>query len=377
MGAGRVVAIAALVAAAALPGPRASGATVWDPIARLSLEGGYDSNALYLGRGGDRIGRISPELGLELRDPRWSLMAIYGADYLVYDRLAPNGIWNHRGRIDLDAALSRRLTLAAEARGGYAYDPVGLALMGVFRTGKQSAWTLSGRGRVEYRAAARLDSALTLREQVVRFDDGTGGAMHAPGAELLWVADRRLSLGAAYALGLFQGFELTGTNLSVSNGVRARVRYRVSRQLLANAFAGPALWNGTGGQGFAAVPEVGGELQWATRWWDVRTSAQHALGLGSTARPALVDSVEAAGVRRFGRRFDVRGDAGMWRSGRVPSGRDAVLGYALGGEAGTTFGGGLRLALAATHWARLDDTAARLSRSTIAIRLSWTSEPQR
>jgi hypothetical protein len=373
MGAGRVVAIAALLVAAALPGSRASGATVWDPIARLSLEGGYDSNALYLGHGGDRTARLSPELGIDVRDPRWTLEAVYGADYIVYDRLAPDGIWNHRGRVDLDAELTHRLTLGADARGGYAYDPVGLAQMGIFRAGEQSAWMLSGRGRIDYRAASRLDGALTIREQMVRFDDGTGGAMHAPAAEALWNLDRRLSVGAAFAIGFFQQFDATGTDLAISNGLRARARYRVSRQLLADAFAGPAVWKGPG-QALATVPEAGAELQWATRWWDVRGSAQHALGLGSTARPALVDSLEFAGVRRFGRRYDLRGNAGMWRSGKVPTGADAVLGYALGGEAGTTFQSGIRLAVTATNWARLDVRAVQLRRTTVGLSMGWTWE---
>lgn len=373
MGAGRAIGVAVVMAAAVVPGPRASGATVWEPIARLSLEGGYDSNALYLGQGSDRTGRVSPELGVQLRNRRWELLTVYGADYLVYDRLAPGGIWNHRGRLELEAELSRRTTLEGDARGGYAYDPVGLALMGIFRTGKESAWTLSARGRGEHRVTERIDAAVTLREQVVRFQDGTGGAMHAPGAEVLWRTTRRLSLGGGYALGVFQGFERTGTDVAFSNGLRARLRYRVSRRLQVDAHAGPAIWNGTA-QRFAFVPEAGAQAEWTSRWWDLRVGANHGLGLGSTARPGLVNSLEAAGVRRFGRRFDVRGDAGFWHSGEVPSGRNAVLGYALGGEAGTRFGGGLRLAVAATHYARLDADAANLSRTTVGLRVGWTWE---
>ena len=68
-----------------------------EPIARLTLEGGYDSNALYVGQGGDRTGRISPEVGLRLRDHLFDLRTAYGGDYIVYERLAPDGIWNHRG----------------------------------------------------------------------------------------------------------------------------------------------------------------------------------------------------------------------------------------------------------------------------------------
>lgn len=368
MGVQRVASIAALAIAIAAPGARAWAETVTEPIARLALEGGYDSNALHLGQGGDRIARVSPELGLQLRNPRWEASAVYGADYLVYQRMASGGIWNHRGALELEGELSRRLDAEIGVRGGYAYDPVGLALMGIFRTGEEQAWTLSARGRLEYRVTRRVDAALTLRERAVVFSDGTGGAMHAPGAEVLYRLDRRLSVGAAYAVGLFQGFEPDRTDLAFSNGVLARARYRVTRHVRFDAAAGPVVW--VGPDGAALVPELSAELQWARRGTAVRAGAAHALGIGSTARPGLVDSLEVGAVHRLSRRFDVRGDLGMWRSGRAPSGADAVLGYAAGGEAGMTLSGGVRLAVAASHFARLDGGDG-VDRSTVALRLGW------
>ncbi|HET8733831.1 MAG TPA: hypothetical protein VFM45_08670, partial [Anaeromyxobacteraceae bacterium] len=137
MGARTGSGIAALWLAVLLPA-RAAAVTVTEPIARLSVEGGYDSNALFLGQGSDRTGRISPELGLRLHDHLWDLKAVYGGDYLVYQRLQPNGIWNHRGELRLDATPTQRTAVALQAKGGYALDPIGLAQMGIFRTGKTS-----------------------------------------------------------------------------------------------------------------------------------------------------------------------------------------------------------------------------------------------
>lgn len=361
---------------ALLAGPaRAAAETVAEPIARLTLEGGYDSNVLYDGTGGDRTGRISPELGLTLRDPLQTLTALYTGDYLVFDRVAPRGIWNHRALIRAIGGPERRLTYRLEAGGGWAFDPVGLAQMGVLRAGEHSAWTASARGRLEYELAPRVAGALTLTERAVVFDDGTGGAMHGPGAEALYLLDRRLALGAAYTLGVFQSFERARDTIGFSNGARARLRYRATRSITLEAHAGPALWSGP--KGLAFVPEVGAELLWVLPEQDLRVGAAHGLGIGSTARPGLVDTLEFGFVRRFGRTYDLRGDGGVWHSGDAPSGANAVWSYALVGEAGMRFGTSVRVALRAARYARLDDRSSALARTIIGLRLGWSLEPER
>jgi hypothetical protein len=103
----------------------------------------------------------------------------------------------------------------------------------------------------------------------------------------------------------------------------------------------------------------------------VRATIQHALGIGSTARPGLVDSAEVGAVRRFNRMYDVRSDLGIWRSGSAPSGRDATVGYAVTAEAGMRVGETLRVALATTHFSRLDDRSPANRRTTVGVRLGW------
>lgn len=361
---------------ALLAGPaRAAAETVAEPIARLTLEGGYDSNVLYDGTGGDRTGRISPELGLTLRDPLQTLTALYMGDYLVYDRVAPKGIWNHRALIRAIGDPDRRLTYRLEAGGGWAFDPVGLAAMGVLRGGEHSAWTANARGHLEYELSPRVTGGLTFTERAVVFDDRTGGAMHGPGAEVLYLLDRRLALGAAYAVGVFQSFERTGNTTGLSNGARARLRYRATRSLSLEAHLGPALW--TGLKGPALVPEAGAELLWVLPELDLRASASHGLGIGSTARPGLVDTLEFGFVRRFGRTYDLRGDGGVWHSGDVPSGSHGVWSYALVGEAGMRLGTNMRVALHAARYARLDDRSSALARTIVGLRLGWSLEPER
>jgi hypothetical protein len=368
MGARRRLGKTALCAVLLLAGARSGASTVWEPIARLSLEGGYNSNVLLDGRS-DRMTRVSPEAGLRLRDHLWDARLAYGADWITYDRLAPDGVWNHRGTFRLDARPTRRLELQATLRGDRAFDPAGLAQAGIFRSGRESAFLLRGTARGEYRWSRRFDVAGTFRERTVRFEDGTGGAMHAPGVEALWRASRRLSIGAAYGFGLFQDFVSGEDGLAFSHATRARARWRASRRLAVEASAGPAVWIGTD-RDTAIVPEISVEVLGSSRWWDLRTELSHGLGIGATAHPGLVDAVEIGAVRRIRRRFVLRGDGGFWHSGRVPSGDDAVTGYAVGGEAGVLVGMNLRLALAATHFARLDD-APELRRTTMGLRLGW------
>jgi hypothetical protein len=369
MGARRRLGKTALCAALLLVGARSGASTVWEPIARLSLEGGYDTNVLHDGDSADRVTRVSPEAGLRLRDHLWDTSAVYRGDWITYDRLAPGGIWNHRGTLALEARPTRRLELRGALRGSWAFDPVGLAQAGVFRSGRESAFLLFGTARGEYRLGRRVDVAGTFAERTVVFEDSTGGAMHAPGVEALWRASRRLSVGAAYGLAFFQDFSPDGDELAFSHGLKARARWRASRRLAVEASAGPALWIAPDSD-LALVPEVAVEVLGASRWWDLRSSLSHGLGIGSTAHPGLVDAFEIGAVRRIGRRFSLRGDAGLWHSGRAPSGGDAVTGYAVAGEAGALVGMNLRLALAASHFSRLDN-APELRRTTLGLRLGW------
>ena len=132
MGACRRLGVAAACAAVLAFGTRAAAETVLDPIARLTLEGGYDSNALYDGSGSDQMQRISPELGLRVHDELWDWKGSYRGDWLRYDRFAPGGLWNHAAALSLDATPTRRLFLKGEVKGSYAFDPIGLAMVGVF-----------------------------------------------------------------------------------------------------------------------------------------------------------------------------------------------------------------------------------------------------
>jgi hypothetical protein len=371
MGAWRILGTAA-VTAAFLFAARASGGTVVEPIARLSLEGGYDSNPLYDDSGAARSARLSPDVGLRLRNPLLDLAATYGGELLYFSRdTASESTWNHRAAISIAARPTRRTAASGTLGFSEAVDPAALARFGVFRVGPQRAVVLAGRGRLDWRADRRIDGALTFTEQTVAFDDGTGGGMHAPGVEALWRYGRRLQLGAAYGFGVFQSFQPAPreNETALSHAIRGRLRWRATRHVSVNAYAGPALWLPKGDSAF--VPEALVEVLVATRGLDLRVSASHGLGIGASADPGLVDALEFGGERRFGRSWFVRGAGGFWRSGAAPTGADAVTGYVAGGEAGIRLENDLRLSLTAARYGRVDTTVTEFDRTTVGLRVGW------
>jgi hypothetical protein len=358
----------AVLAAALLRATTAAAATTVEPIARLSLEGGYDSNVLNDGHSADRLARVTPEAGLRLRDHGLQLAGAYGGEWLWYEQLAPQGIWNHRARLSLDARLDRLTSLKGDARAWQTFDPAALAQAGVFRAG-QRALIVDGRVRLERRMDRHVTVAFNYLERTVRFDDGTGGAMHAPNVEALRHVDERLALGPVYAFGAYRSFSPVGDLTATSHGVRLLARWQAERHLALEAWTGPALWIPAGAP--SVVPEVFLQALYGTRGFDLRANVGHGLGLGATAEPGLVDSAEFGLERRFGRSWFARGDGGLWHSGAVPNGDGAVTGYAAGGEAGVILSGGLRVSLRGAHYGRADASVPMYERTTLGLRLGW------
>jgi hypothetical protein len=365
----RLAACAALLLAPAA----ASAAVQTEPFARVGLEGGYDSNVLYDGRGGDSMGRVSPDVGVRVRDHLWSVMGAYGADLLTYPELAPGPTVNHRGRLDADARITRRTTFGLDLRSTYAPDPAGLARLGIVgRLG--SALTVRGDARLAWRGSRRTTYAVTFTERLARVSGEGGVAMHGPGAEVSWRLDPRTELGAAYRFDWFQPF---GSELdpATAHEPRAFARWRWSRRLTIEADAGPAVWNGEGGP--AIVPAAGAQLLASSRFWDLRVGLRHGLGLNVLAAASLTDSVEVGAVRRFGRSFRVRADGGVWRGGRLPGGGDATLGYGLEGEGTWIVRPDLEVGVAASRFARIDARDDASDRNVLGLRVAWLLDAAR
>jgi hypothetical protein len=373
MGARRSVMRAVLVAAALAVAARAAASTVVEPIARLSLDGGYDSNPLYDGLGGDRVARISPEVGLKAMDHLWNLQLQYGGEWVRYEERAQKGFWNQHGVVRLRLRPVERMVVTAQGRLAYADDPIGLALLGVFRTGRETALFGQGRARATYRLTERLDGGVTFDERIVMFGPGDGSAVHAGAVEALWHATPRLDFGADYRLSAFQTFlPAGGSEFAFGHALHARAAYELSRRWRVEAGAGPALW--TSPRQTDVVADAWLALSRTDRFDDLHVTLQHGIGMGSTAAPALVSSIEAGGEHRIGRRFALRGMGGLWYSGEAPSNANPTLGWAVAAEALLRFSRGMHIGVAASHLARLDDPSPALRRTTVTLGLGWELE---
>ncbi|BDG08197.1 hypothetical protein [Anaeromyxobacter paludicola] len=372
-GLGRAGAAMVLAAWLGVPAGPARAATVVEPAARLVLEGGYDSNVYLDGRGGDRMGRVSPDVGVLVKDHLYRLGLGYGADLLLYPTLVSHAVTNHRGELRLDWRPARRWTAELDAKGTYTLDPVGLAQVGVLAKGGQ-ALLLRGGARVAWRAEKPLRLALTFQERAVRFDDGTGAAAHVPGVEAAWILSERDELAAAYRLDLFRPIGATAFQGAEAHEAKAIYRRKLDRRYALELEGGPALWT-RGGQ-VSVVPEGAATLLYNHRWVDLRFTAQHGLALGALAHPGLYDAVEAGVAWRAGRTWRLAADSGVWRGGDVPTGDNAVTGYLLGGELTYLFGNGLSMGVAASRFARFDDPSPAHARNLVGLRVGWELKPR-
>jgi hypothetical protein len=357
----------AACAAGLLLAARAAPATVVEPLARLAVEGGYDSNVRYEGLGGDVGGAVSPDVGVRLRDHLWTANAGYGADLISYREEDAGPSVNHRGHLDVDARLTRRTTLGLDLRATYAPDPTGLARLGIFGP-SGAALILRGDGRLAWRYSPRLTLAATLRERGADVEGEDGTLMHAPGVEAAWRLDRRTEVGVAYRLDWFQSLSSTRDDATAHEGL-AIGRWRWSRRLTLEGEAGAALWSDQAGS--TVIPVAAANLLASGRRGDLRVSLAHGLGLSRLAAASLSDSFEVGAVARLGRSFRLRGDGGLWRSGELPWGSDAVLGYGFTAEVTWVTTRSIEMGIVASRFAHLDGPSDTGDRNVVGLRMAW------
>ncbi len=367
---GAVLAAACLAASA---GP-ARAATITEPFARLELEGGYDSNPYLDGRGGDRMGRVSPDLGVVVKDHLYRLEAAYGADFLLYPSLVSHAVVNQRADLKLKWRPARRWEAKLDARGTYTYDPVGLAQEGIIPiAGVGQALLVHADARVSWMAEQNFRLAATMSERAVQFQGGPGAIAHVPGLETAWILSAQDEVAAAYRLEVFRSLGGVAYQGSVAPEVRAIWRRKIDRRYSLELQAGPALWMGPSST--SVVPEGAATLLYAHRVVDLRLTATHELALGALARPGLYDSLESGVVWRAGRSWRLTADGGFWRGGSLPSGDNAENGYMVGGELAYLLAGGAYVGVAASRFARLDDTPGN-SRDLFGLRVGWEVKPR-
>ena len=306
-----------LVACVLLTGPAALAAEVWDPSLRVVAEGRYDDDLRVADEGGGPfVSKVSPRLGLELKDPRSRGEVFYAADFLVRQKIAGASL-DHRAGLDLNHALSRRLQLEFTSRFFRVTDPTSLPREGVART---LAPTLYGQARVSATAKAtrRWDVRANYAFEGARVFEETGtrqGFVHTPSVEGWYRTTRRLSLGLEYR---YQGF-YAGEAFSQAHGAFAGMRYRLTRVTTASVRGGPVLYTSPEGES-GYLPRITLAVERDGELFDMGFSLGHDLVGSSGFDNALwADYASLALARRVNDRLTVHAVASYFRNGRAPN----------------------------------------------------------
>jgi hypothetical protein len=364
------------IAAAALLAPplgAAFAATSAEPYLALGLEELYDSN-VQGSRGGDLVTRITPQLGILLRDPRFTLRVDYAVGIHAYAQAKADNSVNQIASLVGRAAATPRLDAETRIHFVDGDDPILLDRPGVavpigpftdFVAQVGAAW----------RADRRLTLDLSYAYRRSRFGEASmpnplayDGDEHRVDADAIWRVTRRLSL---RAIGRYDHFVAINAPNTLGDAVGGgggfdyafsdTTRARVQGGALQFTTAG-ATWFGT-----AELVHRGESNRWALR-------AIRDLFGGTGAYEAIwYESAMAEATFRLGRYLDVRVTAGAFRNGVAPDAPayvNGILGHASVGW--RTFRDAARFELYAEHRAQ-DATGGwdlgSLQRTLVGIRL--------
>ncbi len=319
------------VAAAVVGGaPAALAATVVEPRAKLTLEERYDDDFRLNagGTGGQLMTKLTPRLGLGVKDPSLTLESFYATDLLLRHgsgRLT----MDHRGGLSVRKLLSRRLRVDVSGSLYRVTDPTSLPRESVARAVQP---VLYGQGRVYVsgRASRRVDVGVGYGMEGVKVLEGdhATGFVHTPFVETWLRATRRLSLGAEYR---YQAF-LYGDELDQAHGAAAALRYRLTRQTTFTGRAGPVSYVGADGTR-GLLPRVKLELMHEAGRFDMGFVAGHDLvGASGFSNALWADYAGLVFNHHFTHRLSAYGATSFFRNGRAPD------------EGAFTLGGGSRVA---------------------------------
>lgn len=299
-----------------LTGPAARAAQILDSSLRITLEERYDDDFRFSEAGGGLfMTKLTPRLGLELKDPRSRGEIFYATDLLVRHG-SNDASLEHRGGLDFGYAASRRLQLGFTGRIFRVTDPTSLPREGVART---LAPTLYGQGRasVTGRATRRWDLRASYGFEGARvYEDGSQpGFVHTPSVEAWYRSTRRLTLGMEYR---YQGF-LYGEAFSQAHGAFAGLRYRLSRPTTLMVRGGPVYYTSHEGEA-GWLPRVIAELEREGELFDLGAAVGHDLVGASGFEHALwADFAALTLARRITGRLSVNAAASYFRNGRAPN----------------------------------------------------------
>lgn len=318
------------------PGLAFAAATV-EPKLTLTAEERYDDDALLRraepGLGAELMTKLTPQIGLELRDRTFEAEGSYSPDF-QFRHLSRSFQIDHRGALDLSKRLWERGGVRARLNLWRVSDPTSLPRMGM---GRSLDPVLYGNGELGF------DSMITRRlllegryrfEGALFFDGETPpGVVQAPSLEIWYRLTRRASAGIEYR---FQHF-LFGREEGAAQTPAALFRYRLGPFTTATARAGP-IWYRDSNAAAGIAPRVHLELGRNARGLELGAQAGQDLA-GASGYTLALWTQYAGGYTtwRLNEPLRIFGGAYAFRNGGAPGDVAAWLGpvseygYAVGG----------------------------------------------
>jgi hypothetical protein len=366
-GSGARVAVVAALAAGGLAAPeRAAAAPQYELVPSLSFQGGADTNVLFDGQGGDRVGRGTLRLRMDAHDRDWGLRADVAGGVLAFDvrdRVVPLA----EGTFRATRRFTRGTKLLATARLRGADDPLSLAQLGVLAGG---GLTLGWRSRLELEH--RLDrrwsvGAATTFDGVHFFDPAfadTGGLALGGRAFGRWRANRWLALVPGVEARTYQGSQVGGTSVGVVPGLRMRV----ARRTFLDVAGGPVAFLDAAG----AEPLAVGRAAFTYDGRGLALSLMAAQDLlVPSGRGGVTFGQLVEGLGRWGTEsLELRARAGGYRTHPDPRSDVWVPGYGLEAGAFARVAPVAWVGVSAMHFARLPAGGAPgMTREAVYLRL--------
>lgn len=339
--------------------------------AAVGFAAGADSNVLFDGSGGDRLGRGTLSLEGRFADHRWSAgLDLRGTLLGFEERQKLVALGEVLARMSV--RTSRLSTMHGRARLRAADDPLSLAQIGLLGTSGR-ALSLRSSLDFEHRLAPRWTIESSLSLYGLRFLDPVPGAPEG-GESLGLRAGLRHRLTRPLTLeGAAEGRVFTsGDWLAGSGALLPGVRWRLARRTFVRASGGPLLYGDAQGVLPLWVGRAGLTVEGRRSGGEILVA--HDLTFPAGRGGIIAGQLAEALGRISGERTELRARGGFYRS--HPSPRDDRVALGWGVEAGAFYRviPGTWLGIVGSHFERLaTDTEPRLIRDVVFVRLDFTA----
>lgn len=387
------------VALAAVLAAGGAGAKVYVELRpRVSMMGGYDDNVTlgYLPGTGqvgtDSFGQVVPGLKLDLfgeHDLHLDLDCQAGIARLAHpQQFGPSSsafAGNETCAVGTKVHLSARDRLLIRSSATYAQDPFSIAGLGLLlRPGQTQIFVGKFAGEMRHALSTRTELDYGLDTQMLTFGAGDpgNGYVIAPSVKYAWRTSPRGKWDAGVREQLFFGFgadpnprALKGAPGGLLDEAHsALLGYTYDLTPYANLFARGGALLLTGGARNVAQPVARFGIESYTPTTAISLTLAHDLVIGPSSAGPLVGDIAEVGLVQQWERLGAHLRFGMYRNASAfQQTQLGSLGY--GAEAGLdwNFTRDLRLGIAATRDARLNDvqTAAQVDRDVVQMRLTW------